>query len=150
MENLVFEIQASIGLGDVKLMSKDRDLEPRLQQKDGGRMGRKRKRRKGGSRTEGLRRTFAAVASAHRQSKTCWKKANASGKPVGPCEVVKKNRRRFHGLVKEFRASRIQNVVDSSDHTEGPNDSARARWSATQRKLPFGRYQLREWEQLHG
>ena len=126
MENLVFEIQASIGLGDVKLMNKDRNPELRLQQKDGGRMGRKRQRRKGGSRTEGLQRTFAAVTSAHRHSKICRKKGTASGNPVGRCEAVERNRRRFHGLVEVFRVSRVQNeqrdfqkIVGSSDHTGG-------------------------------
>ena len=90
-------------------------------------MGRKRQRRKGGSRTEGLWRTFAAVTSAHRQSKISRKKGTASGNPVGRCEAVERNRRRFHGLVEEFRVSRVQNeqtdfhgVVGSSDHTGGP------------------------------
>ena len=86
----------------------------------------KTKRRKGGSRTEGLRRTFAAVTSAHRHSKICRKKGTASGNPVGRCKAVERNRRRFHDIVEVFRVSRVQNeqldihnVVGSSDQTGG-------------------------------
>ena len=147
----------SIGLGEVKLTNKDRNLAPRLQWKNGERMGRKRQQRKGGSRTEELRRTFVAAISAHRQSKISRKKTPASGKPVGRCEAVERNRRRFHGIVEEFRVSQVQNEQQTSKKSsvlpitpEGPNDSARARWSATRRKSAFRRCQLREWEQSHG
>ena len=80
-------------------------------------------------RLQSYRRTPENIRGCHIRPQTKQDKSEEGtciGKPVGRCEVVERNRRRFHGLVEEFRVSRVQNeqtdihnVVGSSDHTGG-------------------------------
>ena len=139
-------------------MSKDRDPEPRLRQKNGERMGRKRQngekvavvpkdsgehsqlpyppidKARHVGRREPRRETRLDVARP-------WKGIGGDFTVSSKCFV-------FHESKMSKQTSRMSSVLPITP--EGPNDSARARWSATRRKWALRRYQLRGEKQPHG